>query len=44
METKADLLIPYGYTEEAMKFYQKIYDKDSNNNQKYYSKRDIFKT
>ena len=31
METKADLLIPYGYTKEAMKFYQKIYDKDNNN-------------
>ena len=31
METKADLLIPYGYTEEAMRFYQKIYDKDNNN-------------
>ena len=31
METKADLLIPYGYTEEAMRFYQKVYDKDKNN-------------
>jgi|TARA_B100001964_G_scaffold41554_1_gene45939 predicted Zn-dependent protease len=31
METKADLLIPYGYTEEAMRFYQKVYDKDNNN-------------
>ena len=31
METKADLLIPYGYQEEAMRFYQKIYDKDNNN-------------
>jgi len=31
METKADLLIPYGYAEEAMRFYQKVYDKDKNN-------------
>ena len=31
METKADLLIPYGYTEEAMRFYQKVYNKDKNN-------------
>jgi len=31
METKADLLIPHGYTEEAMRFYQKVYDKDKNN-------------
>ena len=31
METKADLLIPYGYTEEAMRFYQKIYNEDNNN-------------
>ena len=31
METKADLLIPYGYTEEAMQFYRKVYDKDKNN-------------
>ena len=31
METKADLLIPHGYTEEAMRFYQKVYDKDINN-------------
>ena len=31
METKADLLIPYGYSEEAMRFYQKVYDKDINN-------------
>ena len=31
METKADLLIPYGYTKEAMRFYQKVYDKEKNN-------------
>jgi len=31
IETKADLLIPHGYTEEAMRFYQKVYDKDKNN-------------
>ena len=31
METKGDLLIPYGYIEEAMRFYQKVYDKDKNN-------------
>ena len=31
METKADLLIPHGYKEEAMRFYQKVYDKDKNN-------------
>jgi len=31
METKADLLVPHGYTEEAMRFYQKVYDKDKNN-------------
>ena len=31
METKADLLISYGYAEEAMRFYQKVYDKDKNN-------------
>jgi len=31
METKADLLIPHGYTEEAMRFYRKVYDKDKNN-------------
>jgi predicted Zn-dependent protease len=31
METKADLLLPHGYTEETMRFYQKVYDKDKNN-------------
>ena len=31
METKADLLIPYGYTEEALRFYRKVYEKDKNN-------------
>ena len=31
IETKADLLIPYGYIDEALRFYKKIYDKDSNN-------------
>ena len=31
METKADLLFPHGYTEEAMRFYQKVYDQDINN-------------
>ena len=31
METKADLLIPHGYTKEAMRFYQKVYDQDKNN-------------
>ena len=39
METKADLLIPYGYTEEAMRFYQKVYDKDKNN---HHIKKTIF--
>ena len=31
IETKADLLITHGYTDEAMKFYQKIYLKDNDN-------------
>ncbi len=39
METKADLLIPHGYAEEAMRFYQKVYDKDNNN---YHIKKIMF--
>jgi len=39
METKADLLLAHGYTNEAKKFYQKVYKKDVNNN---YVKRRIF--
>ena len=39
METKADLLIPHGYTEEAMKFYRKVYEKDKNN---YHIKKIMF--
>ena len=39
METKADLLIPYGYTQEALRFYQKIYDKNIDN---YHIKKIMF--
>ena len=39
METKADLLVPHGYTKEALRFYKKIYDKDNNN---YHIKKIIF--
>ena len=39
METKADLLISHGYTEEAKRFYKKIYNKDDKN---YYVKKRIF--
>ena len=39
METKADLLISHGYTNEGKKFYQKVFKKDNKNN---YVKKRIF--
>jgi|TARA_B100001964_G_scaffold213646_1_gene250667 predicted Zn-dependent protease len=39
IETKADLLVPYGHIEEALRFYKKNYDKDNNN---YHIKKIIF--
>jgi len=39
METKADILLSFGYSQEAIKFYKKVIHKQPNNN---YAKYNIF--